>query len=91
VPHRLWRRKGAAYGPLRALAPPSPPRLPDEVFDEKTASGKVIEMRILECLKVIGGSLLLAALIYGVLAAPGLLTDTTSTVPVGEHIAAVQP
>jgi hypothetical protein len=48
-------------------------------------------MRILECLKVIGGSLLLAALIYGVLAAPGLLTDTASTVPVNEHIATVQP
>jgi hypothetical protein len=48
-------------------------------------------MRILECLKVIGGSLLLAALIYGVLAAPGLLTDTASTVPVNEHISAALP
>jgi hypothetical protein len=36
---RLWRRKGSACGPLRALAPPSPPRLPDEVFEKKTSSG----------------------------------------------------
>jgi hypothetical protein len=79
--HRLWRSKGAASGPLRALAPPSPPRLPDEVFEKRTSLEKVIMMRIIEYLKVAGGSLLLAALVYAVLAAPGLLTDTASTVP----------
>jgi hypothetical protein len=73
------------------FAPPPPPRLPDEVFEKKAASGKVIEMRITECLKVAGGSLLLAALLYGVLAAPGLLTDMASTVPLNEHTAAVHP
>jgi hypothetical protein len=36
----LRRRKGSADGPLRALAPPSPSRLPDEVFEKKTPSGE---------------------------------------------------
>ena len=39
LPRRLRRRKGSACGPLRALAPPSPPRLPDEVFKKKASSG----------------------------------------------------
>jgi hypothetical protein len=90
---RYWlrRHKGAAFGLLRALAPPSPSRLPDEVFGEKTESGKVAEVRIAACLKLAGGSFLLAALVYGILAAPGLLTDTASTVPIGATNARVYP
>ena len=52
MPRRLRRRKGSAFGPLRALAPPSPPRPPEGVFDEKTPSGKVIKMRMKQCVKV---------------------------------------
>jgi hypothetical protein len=48
-------------------------------------------MRITECLKLAGGSLLLAILVYMMLAAPGLLTDTASTVPLRERIAGVHP
>ncbi len=91
MPHRLWRRKGAACGPLRALAPPPPPRRPDEVFGEKTASGKAIDVQYMKCLKLAGASLLLAAFVYAMLAAPGFLTDTASTVPLGTSMAAVRP
>jgi hypothetical protein len=88
---RLWHRKGAASGPLRALAPPSPLRLPEEVFEKKTSSGKVVAMRIIKCLKVAGGSLFLATVIYVMLAAPGLLTDTASTVPLNGPAVGVHP
>jgi hypothetical protein len=47
-------------------------------------------MTILKYLKIAAGSLLLAAAAYGILAAPGLLTDASSTVPVHQRIAAVQ-
>jgi hypothetical protein len=48
-------------------------------------------MTILKYLKIAAGSLLLAAAAYGILAAPGLLTDAFSTVPVHQRSAGVQP
>ena len=48
-------------------------------------------MRTIKYLKVVLGSLLLAATVYVILAAPGFLTDAASTVPVHQQIATVQP
>jgi hypothetical protein len=40
--NRLRRRKGLAFGPLRALAPPSPLRPRDGVFEKKTPLGEQV-------------------------------------------------
>ena len=43
-------------------------------------------------LRILLGSVMLAAVIYAVLAAPGLLTDETSTVPaLTRQVATVRP
>ena len=49
-------------------------------------------MKRMTGLKVLLGSVMLAAAIYAVLAAPGLLTDRASTVPaLARQVAAVRP
>jgi len=48
-------------------------------------------MRMMRCVKLAGSSILLAALLYAVLAAPGFLSDGASTVPIGEHSGEGQP
>jgi hypothetical protein len=40
--NRLRRRKGLAFGPLRALAPPLPSRLRNGVFEKKTPLGEQV-------------------------------------------------
>ena len=47
-------------------------------------------MNITEGLKLVGTTLLLTALVWGVLAAPGFLSDRDSTVPL-HHVAEVAP
>ena len=44
----------------------------------------------LRSLKVMLGGVLFATAVYAILAAPGLLTDTASTVPTHQRIAAVR-
>ncbi|MDQ2802767.1 MAG: hypothetical protein M3Y41_08805 [Pseudomonadota bacterium] len=48
-------------------------------------------MKTMQCLKVVMGSVLLAAAVYIILAAPGLSTDDASTVPLDRQIATVRP
>ncbi len=49
-------------------------------------------MKRMTGLKVLLGSVMLAAVIYAVLSAPGLLTDEASTVPtLTRQVAAVRP
>ena len=44
-----------------------------------------------EFLKAVLGALLLATMLYAVLAAPGLLSDAASTAGSGQHVATVRP
>lgn len=49
-------------------------------------------MRTMKCLKIVLRGVLLAATLYAILAAPGLLTDEASTVPApSRQIATVRP
>ena len=48
-------------------------------------------MRTMTCLKIVLGGVLLAATAHVILAAPGFLTDETSSVPVHQQIATVPP
>ncbi len=48
-------------------------------------------MKPMQCLKVVMGSVLLAAAAYMILAAPGFLTDEASIVPLDQQIAMVRP
>ncbi len=47
-------------------------------------------MAALRILKLVLGSVMLAGVLYTVLAAPGFLSDTASTVPIGHRIATVR-
>ena len=46
-------------------------------------------MNTMQCLKVVMGSVVLAAVAYMILAAPGFLTNEASVVPVDQQIATV--
>ena len=48
-------------------------------------------MKVRQILKRMLGALLLAAGLYVLVAAPGLLTDSASTAPNPRHLATVQP
>ena len=48
-------------------------------------------MKTMRALKSVLGSVLLAAILYAMLAAPGLLTDAASTVPASRAIVAARP
>jgi hypothetical protein len=61
------------------------PRPPDEVFNKKMASGKEREMTTRTFAKTALGSLVFALAMYGILALPGLVSDTASTVPLARH------
>lgn len=48
-------------------------------------------MKTMQWLKVVMGSVLLAAAVYMILGAPGFLTDEASIVPLDQQIATVRP
>ena len=78
------RRKGLSRScapGCAALAPPGPQWRPDWVSENETQQG-MPRMTIYKGLKVVAGAVLLAAAIWGVLAAPGFLSDQDSTVTV---------
>ena len=79
---RSCRRKGASRScapGCAALAPPGPKRPAGWVSEDGTQQG-IKEVTIRMRLRMTAGAVLFAVLIWGVLAAPGFLSDRDSTV-----------
>ena len=84
---RPCRRKGASRPGApgcAALAPSGPKRRAEWVSEDETQQGNkdmAIRKQVRRSLGVAGGAMLLAAVMWAVLAAPGFLSDQDSTVP----------
>ncbi len=84
---RPRRRKGASRPGApgcAALAPPGPKRPAEWVSEDETQQGNTemaTKRQVRRSLEVACGAMLLAAVMWGVLAAPGFLSDQDSTVP----------
>ncbi len=84
---RPRRRKGASRScapGCAALAPPGPKRPAGWVSEDETQQGNkemATRKQVRRSLEMAGGAMLLAAVMWGVLAVPGFLSDQDSTVP----------
>ena len=73
--------RGARAAPGCALAPAGPRRRGGRVFTEEDLTRRTDAMKLRTGLSITAGAALLAAVLYALVAAPGLLSDRDSLVP----------